>query len=211
MAETYKTEEEQVEAIKEWWKENGMSIIAGITIGLAAIFGWRGYNQYQINQAYEASSLYEQMILSARKNDSENSRVYADRILADHQSSIYGVFAKLMLAKLAAESDELDQAADHLQWVIANSDQEQITHIATLRLARVFIDQEKLDSANSLLNSAEQNNFVAQYEELKGDVYLKQGNLDAAKQAYQKALLNTVASDESQSVIEMKLDNLGQG
>ncbi|MEM7026745.1 MAG: tetratricopeptide repeat protein [Pseudomonadota bacterium] len=211
MAESYKTEEEQVEAIKAWWKENGMSIVAGITIGLVAIFGWRGYNQHKITQAYEASSLYEQMILSARNNDVENSRVYADRIIADHETSMYGIFAKLMLAKLEAENNQLEQAVANLEWVIGNTDEPQVTHIATLRLARLYIDQEQLESAKSLLNKANQGEFIAQYEELKGDVFLKQGDINSARQAYQKALLNTIASEESQSVIEMKLDNLGKG
>ena len=30
--DVYKTEEEQVEAIKKWWQENGKSIIAGVVI-----------------------------------------------------------------------------------------------------------------------------------------------------------------------------------
>jgi len=30
--DVYSTEEEQVEAIKKWWNENGKSIIAGIII-----------------------------------------------------------------------------------------------------------------------------------------------------------------------------------
>ena len=37
----YASEEEQVQAIKKWGKENGPGIIAGLILGLGALFGWR--------------------------------------------------------------------------------------------------------------------------------------------------------------------------
>ena len=45
--ETFRTEEEQVEAIKRWWQENGKSTVLGVAIAMAAVFGWRGWNDYQ--------------------------------------------------------------------------------------------------------------------------------------------------------------------
>ena len=48
--DVYKTEEEQVEAIKKWWQENGKSIIAGVVIGITAIFGWRAYDSHMAVQ-----------------------------------------------------------------------------------------------------------------------------------------------------------------
>ena len=41
------SEDEQVEAIKQWLKKNGPGIVAGIAIGLAAIGGWRWWQNYQ--------------------------------------------------------------------------------------------------------------------------------------------------------------------
>ena len=35
------TDEEQVEKVKAWLKENGTSIVAGVVIGLGGIFGWQ--------------------------------------------------------------------------------------------------------------------------------------------------------------------------
>ena len=37
----HRTEEEQVEAIKTWWKANGTSVIVGVVLGVAVIFGVR--------------------------------------------------------------------------------------------------------------------------------------------------------------------------
>ena len=208
--DVYKTEEEQVEAIKKWWHENGKSIIAGIVIGITALFGWRAYDNHTALQAEAASTLYEQMIVASRNNDFENVGVYANRIIADYKSSTYAVFATLMLAKVAAESDDLEQAEIHLRWVIDNNSQAEFEHIARLRLAQILIAGDKLDLALNTLNVSDPGEFVARYEELRGDLFVKQGKPEKAQQAYVKSLANTRAIEEAQSVLQMKLDNLGR-
>ena len=41
----YENEDEQLRAIKEWWNENGRSVVAGVVIGVAGLGGgylnWR--------------------------------------------------------------------------------------------------------------------------------------------------------------------------
>jgi len=38
-----RTDEEQVEAIKQWWKNNGSSLLIGIGAALAIAFGWQAW------------------------------------------------------------------------------------------------------------------------------------------------------------------------
>jgi predicted negative regulator of RcsB-dependent stress response len=204
----YRTEEEQAEALKKWWSDNGKFIIAGIVIGVGAIFGWRGYNDHLVQQAEAASTLYEQMIEASRKNDSENVGIYANRIIDDYDSSSYAAFAHLMLAKLTAEDNQLDQAETHLRWVLKSGAQEEFKHVARLRLARIFIAADKLDVAEETLDVKEAGEFFARYEELRGDIFVKQDKTDAARQAYEKALANS--SEGEQSILQMKLDDLGR-
>jgi len=45
------SEEEQVDKLKKWWDSNGKQIIAGAVLGLAGIFGWNYYVDYQDSQA----------------------------------------------------------------------------------------------------------------------------------------------------------------
>jgi predicted negative regulator of RcsB-dependent stress response len=43
--EGYETEEQQVDAIKKWWHENGTMLIVGAVVGLAGLWGWRYYGE----------------------------------------------------------------------------------------------------------------------------------------------------------------------
>jgi predicted negative regulator of RcsB-dependent stress response len=78
-----------------------------------------------------------------------------------------------------------------------------------LRLARVLIAADKLDIAANTLNVSDTGDFSASYDELRGDILVKQNKTEEARQAYQKALANTVA-EGGQSILQMKLDDLGR-
>ena len=60
--EIYNTEEQQVEAIKRFWKQNGVSIIAGVVIGLAGLYGFRFYQAQQVASIQGQSSQYATLI-----------------------------------------------------------------------------------------------------------------------------------------------------
>ena len=206
----YRTEEEQIEAVKGWWQENGKSIIAGIVIGLGAIFGWRGWQNHTALQAEAASTLYQQMINASQSGERDDIKVYADRIMADHGASAYGLFAGLMLARLAAEAGDLAGAEGHLRRVLEDNDEAGMAHIARLRLARVLIARARLEEALSLLQVDDRASFAARYEELKGDIFVRQGKKQEARAAYEAALLEVDMGAGLQSVLELKLDELGR-
>lgn len=204
----HRTDEEQAEALKKWWNENGKFIVAGIVIGIGAIFGWRGYNAYLAEEALKASELYEQMLVASQNNDNENITVYANRIRDDYKWTTYATFATLMLAKQAAEAGELEEAESHLRSILSNSPREEFEHIVRLRLARVLIAADKLSDAENILNIDNTGDFSANYEELRGDILVKQNKINEARQAYEKALANSTS--ENNPVLQMKLDDLGR-
>ena len=207
--DVYKTEEEQVEAIKKWWSENGKSLIIGVVIGVTAIFGWRAYETHNATQAQAASILYEQLLLASRENDTENMRALSDDIIRNYNSSTYAIFSKLMLAKLESESNNLENAEKHLQSILDNKNND-FEHVVTMRLVRVLIANNKLDKAKKLITGVKPGQFKSHYEELRGDILVKQGNFKEAARAYQNALINSLNTEDSQSILQMKLDDLGR-
>ena len=205
----YRTEEEQVEALKKWWQENGKSIVAGLVIGFSAIFGWRAWQDHIQTHAEAASSEYQHMIVAVQQNDNETARKHAQSILDGYQSTSYARFAELLLARLAVEDKDYQKAEEFLQQVISKSSSDQIKHIARLRLARVFLSQDRLKEAEALVNTSDKGKFLAEYEEVRGDIFIRQGMTDAARDAYRLALANSEASEQDRAILQIKMDVLG--
>ena len=60
--EQFATEEQQVEAIKRFWKDNGTAIIIGAVLGLGGLWGWRYYSDSQLEAKAQASVEYQQAV-----------------------------------------------------------------------------------------------------------------------------------------------------
>ena len=207
--EGYKTDEEQVEHLKKWWEENGKSIIGGIAIGLVAIFGWRGWQDHQVTQGEQASDLYEQMAADIRDEQGADMTAIADQINQDYKSTPYSTFSSLLQAREAVEKDDIESAKTHLQWVLDNTDNDEFRHIARLRLSRLLLTEGDKDAALSLLVKAKPGKFASSYHELRGDILLQQGDTKAAQDAYTQALATQNSIRGNQSIVQMKLDDLG--
>jgi len=205
-----RTEEQQIEALKQWWKENGKSLIGGVIIGLGAVFGWRGWQAHLIAEAEAASNIYTDLIVEVRQGKSDKSREFANKLLSEYSSTTYATFASFILAKLDVEENQLDSAIIHLQWILDNSDQDELKHLARLRMARVLFDNNKPEQALSLLNTNDSGQFNASYEELKGDIFMQQGKIEDARAAYQHALANNSSPANDNSYLQMKLDDIGR-
>ena len=60
MAENY-TDDEQLENIKNWFKENGRPIMIGVFLSVCLLGGWKGMQLHEKDQSTEASTLYMQL------------------------------------------------------------------------------------------------------------------------------------------------------
>lgn len=205
-----RSDEEQIESIRKWWSENGLSVIGGLVIGFVAIFGWRGWQGYQLAQAETASNLYANLIVDVRRQKYDHAREVADQILSKYKETGYAVYASMLLAKLDVNDGNPGTAIKHLQWVVDNADQNELKHLARLRMARLLLAENKAGQALQLIGSTEQGKFTASYEELKGDILLQQGKIEAARTAYQLALSENNTITGNNEFLQMKIDNLGR-
>lgn len=207
--DVYTTEEEQVEAIKKWWRENGKPIIFGIVLGLAAVFGWRGWQEHRVAQSQAASELFQDALTSLRSDSPEKAASPAREIVRNYESTGYAVLARLVLAKLAVDKSKLDEAADQLNQALAHSDQPTLSLDIRLRLARVQYAQGDYDAALSTLKVNDPGAFSGGYDELKGDILAHKGQKQQAYDAYQQALKQYRKHGLDTSMLELKIDDLG--
>ena len=205
----YETEEQQVEALKKWWKENGTSLIVGLFVGVSALFGWRYYVDQNNAHAVQASDLYMQVMQSATLNSVDDKTIdIHNRLINDYSDTPYAALASLALAKSEYEKDNVEAAATQLELAVKHADDEVIKQIANLRLASIYIEQEKYEAALTLLTMSHDAVYEAQYEELKGDLYMAKGDTTQARIAYDKAInLQGIAAGKW---LKLKRQNLGQ-
>ncbi len=201
------TEEQQVEAIKRWWKENGIAVIAGLVIGLVAIFGWRAWGDYKDSNAAEASALYGEFQISLNANNQESITALQQKFMTDYASTPYASLVSLAMAKKAVEDKNTSAAKTSLQWVLDNTKQAQIKHTARIRLIALLINDKEYEAALALINVKQTGGYAGIYNELRGDLLLAQGDVAAAHNAYDKALQSEGLSSASREIISAKLSD----
>ena len=203
----HETEDEQLRALKEWWSENGRSVIAGVVIGIGTLIGWKSWNVYQEQQALEASAKYNAIRSSALSQNLDGVIVLAEELKKDFKSTPYASLAAMILAKAKAEKGETSEVVNNLQWVIENSKQESVATIAKLRLARVYIADQDIEKAEALLNESYPVAYTSLLQELRGDMLSAKGEIQAAREAYDSAI--NAAEGNEVDYLKMKRDNLG--
>jgi predicted negative regulator of RcsB-dependent stress response len=208
----FRTEEEQIAAIKNWWKKNGTSVLLAIVAALAIVFGYRAWqNNVEANQA-AASGLYQQLVAAATSDsgigDSQTVAFLANELKTNFADSEYANFASLFLAKSHIQNGALDLALEELNSVLENTEDSRTQHIVTARKSRILSAQGKHDEALALLSATDMS-FQASYLELSGDIKLRKGDSEAAKVDYLAAYELVKDEPQSQPLLGIKLSNLG--
>ncbi len=214
--ETYRTEEEQVEAIKHWWKENATSTLLTIVIAVTGYFGWQYYDQHSEQTAEQASAMYQQLLEAniqlEQANDDDKlatAHYLADELKSNFGDSTYAQFAALINARLYVNANDLAQAATELRWVLDNSSEQTTIDVTELRLARVLEAQGNVDDAITLINKQRNSAMQVGFDELYGDILKAQGDFAGARKAYKKSQDEALANKLQPSpLLDLKLQNL---
>jgi predicted negative regulator of RcsB-dependent stress response len=205
----HETEEQQVEALKKWWKDNGSSVITGIALGLAVVFGVKYWYSYQEQQSKIASNIYTGM-MAALVNEKETVVTeQAGNLIANYPDTPYAALAALALAKLRLGNGDLAAARTQLQWALDNAGSDGIRQTAQLRLAHVMVAEGDLDGAETLLDNATPDAaFAPLYADLRGDIHLARGNIGDARKEYAQALELMSPAAPGRQLVQLKHDNI---
>jgi len=205
---TYETEEEQVEALKKWWADNGRAVMLGLLLGVALILGWRFWGEYQRTHAEEASTLYESLIDGmGAESDPATLLPMQSELSRDYADTPYASLAAMAMAKLYVSQADLKAAQRQLNWVVESEGDQSVRQVASLRLGRIFLALGEKEQALNVATQPYAEAFLAEVEELKGDALLALGRSDEARSAYQQALSAPIAIGDRQG-LQMKYDDL---
>ncbi len=221
------SEKEQIEAMRSWWKENGRYVISGIVLGVAILVGWNEWQARQQAARLEASALYETLAVEVDDGDLDASEAAASDLYDNYGSTTYAALARLAMAKLYMEKGRDQDAADALNALLALRgrskmpmvgslqarlgvpDFSELQMVGRLRLAKVYLYEDKPQEVTDLLSGFENTSFAARYDELLGDAYAALGRIAEAADAYGRAMLDDVnAPTVDRALVQMKLVDL---
>ena len=198
-------EEQEINQLKDWWKENGKTIIVAFILGVGGMFGWRYWQAHQAEQIAQASAQYNALIYSAQQ-DEQAKKANIEQFVQDNSKTAYAVFALLDEAKKATEKQDFAAAEANLNQALTQSQDEVLTSIVALRLSAVQFQLGQLDNALTTLNQVKGESFNARKAILTGDIQVSKGDKVAAKNSFEQAQQS--GSQLEQQMAKMKLNNL---
>ena len=205
--DVYTTEKEQIDQIKKWWGENGKAIIFGLVLGVGGLFGYQYWDAARTAEGQNASINYEHLLTIASAGASDEATEAGKAIINGYPKSTYAKLSALVLAKLAVDNRDLDEAKKRLQWIVDNSNKGKIKPIAQARLAQLHLAQGDIEKAAAIISEIDPA-YADQFTELRGDVLLAQGELAGARMQYDQALEKARERGSVGETIQLKIDNL---
>jgi len=200
------SEKEQIEQIKQWWRENGWFLIGGAAVSALAYFGWNQYSAYRENLSEQAGGIYLQLQVAV-EDDADNVDALLAQLRDEYGSTPYADQGSLLAARHYLIRDSARSAAE-LRQVMQGSDDAELAMVARTRLARVEAYRENYDEALAVLDVDEPGQFAARIAEIRGDVHAAQGQVDAARTAYIEALTSAGSDALDRNYVQMKLNDL---
>lgn len=202
-------EQEQLDAIKSFWKQYGNLITWTLVLALGGFAAWNGWNWYQRDQGVKAGAMFDELDRSVQAGDVDRSaKIFAD-LQARYPAAKWTAQGGLMLARLQIDKGQADAATAVLRWLGEKSDDEGLRALAALRLAGLELDAKRWDEALKALEAANVKGFEALTADRRGDVLLAQGKPQQAADAFLLAWKGLPETVEYRRVVEAKLNALG--
>lgn len=197
---------DQIEQLRRLWDQYGRVLTIVVVVVLAGLLGKHFYDRYQEGQATEAAALFAAY---QQPPAGQTADALAAQLRAQYPRTSYASFAALAQARQAVEAGKLDLAEQHLRWVVEHAGEPTDRALASLRLARVLLDQGKPQAAQEALGKDIPAGSPAM-SEIRGDIAHALNKMEEARQAYQEALAGLPPDSGQAALIKLKLDALGQ-
>ena len=202
-------EQEQIDALKAFWKQYGNLITWVLILVLGAYAAWNGWNWYQRDQSVKAAAMYDELDKAAQAGDAALVTQRFDDLKQRYARTAYAEKGGLLAARVQAERQQTDAARASLQWVADNAAEDEYRAIARLRLAGLLLDAGQHDEALRQVDAVKDAAFAALAADRRGDVLLAMGRRDEAQAAYQAAWQAMADDVEYRRLIDAKLTALG--
>lgn len=193
-------EEQELNELKAWWKENYKSLILAVVLGAGGVFGWNFWQSHQLTQKQTLSAQYEQLIYS------QQEQAKLDEFVKANNKTAYATLLLLDQARKAVEQQDFMKAETLLKDALAQSPDEILSSVSALRLATVQFQLGQFDVSLHTLTQVKNATWHSAKALLTGDIQLARGDKEAAKASYEQAQKD--ATPLEQQWIQVRLNNL---
>lgn len=208
----YMNEQEQWEYVRNWVRQNGLWLIAGVALAGLGLWGWRSWQAHQESMYMEANAQYQQMLAAFGKNDMPTVIKLADQLVKDHPRTGYAEQAQLAAARIQVENNQLPGALDRLQKVETSTPDQELKLVVRLRIARIQIEQNRADDALATLSAVDPGAFAGRFAEVRGDALRAKGDRAGALKAYREAQSSQAAQagNSAGDLLALKINELSR-
>jgi predicted negative regulator of RcsB-dependent stress response len=202
------TDDERGEVAKRWFRENGLFLAAGVVLGLGLLFGSQYWEEDKLARAGEAAVIWQQLQTAADGERFNEVEELLSMLESDYASTPYLAQSRLSVARMHMDRNSPEEALAQLNKVAANGGDAALSKVAELRMAQIYLYQERYDEALAIVGAEDKPAFVAQEHEVRGDIFFAQGEYEVARDEYSKALEMDKFSTLDRSFVQMKLDDV---
>ena len=202
-------EEEQLEAISQWWHENRTSLIAAVVLTLGGTIGWSQYEDYTSEKAVVAANAYDGLLQERESGESaEELALISAGLRETHDGEAFAAFASLQVAAAAVEAGDLVLARAELELGMETVELDStLGQLVQLRLARGMAASGDEAAAVAILEQGS-SSFPASYAQALGDIHLAAGREAEALLAYQSAQTESLALGGQLGLVDLKVSGL---
>lgn len=217
MSSEFLSEQEQADRVIKLIKKHGMNVLLAIMLALSAYFGYQYFQNKKLIGNAMASNEFQKLSVTKQslsdastQGDKTKFLASVDKLVKEHPESIYAQQALLLQAQFQAENNQIKEALASLKkartlFVKDNG----MLAVIDLRTAQLMIANDEGADAVNVLNKISDSAFTASKQELLGDAYFQQKQLDKAKTAYTEAWKVAGERDEMRNILRLKMEQLG--
>ena len=202
-------EQEQLDALQQFWRSYGrivMAVVVAVVVGFGSTKWWEYQNR---TEAQSASATFNKLEAVQTVEDIDLISSLSEEIISEYGDTYYADLARLNLAKTEVDVGNSDGAIKLLRGVVDDSRDSSLVALARLRLAALYVMTEQFDLAMSALDGDADAAMSGLFADIRGDIYAAQDLHDEARGAYQEALSLLQEGNPWVDIVQIKIDSLG--